>query len=129
MVATETPMNGSILKYLRRMLVSSAEDSTFDTDLIVFGNGALFVINKLGVGPAEGFQITGETETWLDFIGVRKDLGAIQTDVYLRVRLLFDPPQNSFLVKGIQDQIQEYDWRIEEARHDPAILPQATTEE
>lgn len=119
------PMTGSILKFLRQLLVSDSEDKSFDTDLIVFGNGALSVMRQLGITPPDGFRITGENETWAEFIGDRDDLDVVQEDVYLRVRLIFDPPTNSFLVTALKEQIQEHDWRIE-AWHKP--MPEVTPE-
>lgn len=88
------------------------EDKTFDKDLIMFTNGALMVMTQLGVGPATGYSIASSDNKWIEFIGDRKDLEAVATDVCLRVRLIFDPPANSFLVNSIKEQIQEYDWRI-----------------
>lgn len=88
------------------------EDTTFDKDLTMFTNGALMVMTQLGVGPAAGYSITSRENKWIEFIGDRQDLEAVKTDVALRVRLVFDPPQNAFLVKAIEDQIKEYDWRI-----------------
>ncbi|MEG2623426.1 MAG: hypothetical protein RSC06_11055 [Clostridia bacterium] len=123
---TPSPITGSILKCLRQLLVVDSEDKSFDIDLLIFGNGALSIMSQLGVGPADGFRINDESETWADFIGNRTDLDLIQTDVYLRMRLVFDPPQNSFLVKGIQDQIAEYDWRIEAWHKKPHDIEQVT---
>ena len=110
----------SILDSIKQMLGSESEDTNFDKELIIYINGALMVINHLGVGP-NGYRITDKTNTWAEFMGDRTDLELIKTDVYLRVRLVFDPPQNSFLVAAIKEQIAEYDWRIEMSRH-PEIV-------
>lgn len=106
---------GKILESIKYLLGGEAlaDDDIFDTELIIHINGALTIINQLGVGPPEGFKITGENETWEDFLQDRKDLELVKTTVYHRVRLSFDPPQNSFLVRAIEDQIKENDWRIE----------------
>lgn len=98
------------------MLGIEPEDTGFDDEIILYINGALMIMNELGVGPKEGFVVTDNTQTWHDFIGDGIDLELVKTDVYLRVRLVFDPPQNSFLVSNMQDQIKEYDWRIEVQR-------------
>ena len=113
-------MVDSILDSIKQMLGSESEDTNFDRELIIYINGALMVINQLGVGP-NGYKITGKENTWVEFIGDRTDLELIKTNVYLRVRLVFDPPQNSFLVSAIKEQITEYDWRIEMSRH-PEII-------
>lgn len=110
----------SILDSIKQMLGSESEDTNFDKELIIYINGALMVINQLGVGP-NGYRITDKANTWAEFMGDRTDLELVKTDVYLRVRLVFDPPQNSFLVAAIKEQITEYDWRIEMSRH-PEIV-------
>lgn len=102
----------SILDSIKIMLGNSIDDTNFDTELIIFINGALSIINKLGVGPT-GYKISNSSNTWDEFLGDRTDLEEVKTNVYLRVRLAFDPPQNSFLVTSIKEQIMESTWYIE----------------
>lgn len=102
----------SILDSIKIMLGNSMDDTNFDTELIIFINGALSIINKLGVGPT-GYKISNNSNTWDEFLGDRTDLEEVKTNVYLRVRLAFDPPQNSFLVTSIKEQIAESTWYIE----------------
>ena len=102
----------SILDSIKIMLGNSVDDTNFDTELIIFINGALSTINKLGVGPT-GYIISDNSNTWDEFLGDRTDLEEVKTNVYLRVRLAFDPPQNSFLVTSIKEQIAESTWYIE----------------
>ncbi len=102
----------SILDSIKQLLGIDVNDTSFDKELIIHINGALMILNQLGVGPTSGYSITDKNNTWEEFTLGRTDLEAIKSDVYLRVRLLFDPPQNSFLVASIEKQIQEYDWRI-----------------
>ena len=102
----------SILDSIKIMLGNSVDDTNFDAELIIFINGALSIINKLGVGPI-GYKISNSSNTWDEFLGDRTDLEEVKTNVYLRVRLAFDPPQNSFLVTSIKEQITESTWYIE----------------
>jgi len=102
----------SILTSVKKMLGISAEDSTFDIDIILHINSALMVLSQLGVGPTTGFFISDNTKTWVDLIGDRVDLEAIKSYIYLKVRLLFDPPSSSFVLDSIQKQITEFEWRL-----------------
>ena len=102
----------SILGSIKQMLGISQDETNFDSELMLHINGALMIINQLGVGPSAGFIVLGKTQTWSEFLADRKDLELVKTAVYLRVRLMFDPPQNSFLVSSTQKQIEEFDWRI-----------------
>ena len=101
-----------ILDSIKIMLCNSVDDTNFDAELIMFINGALAIINKLGVGLT-GYKISNNSNTWDEFLGDRTDLEEVKTNVYLRVRLAFDPPQNSFLVTSIKEQIAESTWYIE----------------
>lgn len=103
----------SILDSIKQQLGIGLDDTSFDKELVLHINGALMVMTQLGVGPDEGFRITGTNETWAQFLGDRTDLELVKSDVFLRVKLIFDPPTNSFLVNAINDQIKENDWRIE----------------
>ena len=102
----------SILESIKQLLGVSVDDTNFDKEIIIYINGALMIIHQLGVGPF-GYTITDASNTWEEFLMNRTDLELVKADVYLRVRLIFDPPQNSFLVNAIKEQIVEYDWRIE----------------
>ena len=109
---------GSILGEIATMILGSFEPSgssginPFQTDLIIHINSALSTLTQLGVGSIEGFAITGTDETWSDFLlGNRKDVEMIKSYVYMKVRLMFDPPQNSFLVDSLEKQCKEFEWR------------------
>jgi len=102
----------SILISVKKNLGDEQAYTHFDPDIITHINSALFALNQLGIGPKNGFVIAGEQETWSGLLGTRQDLEAVKTYVYLKVKLVFDPPQNSFLVKTIEDQIKELEWRL-----------------
>ena len=111
----------SILNTIKPMVNVEVDDKNFDAVLIPFINGALTVITQLGVGLPTGFKIADETKTWPELLGEREDLDIVKTAIYIRVRLLFDPPQNAFLVTALKEELQEAEWRIE-AWHNPPVL-------
>lgn len=102
----------SILNTIKKLLGIDPDYDPFDTDIIVGINSALMTLTQVGVGPRKGFSIRDSTETWEDFIGDRNDLEAIKTYVYLKTKLIFDPPTNSFTIDAIERQAEEYLWRI-----------------
>lgn len=102
----------SILNSTKKLLGILSDYDEFDTDLIININSALMILNQLGVGPKTGFRITGSTETWEDFLGERTDLEAVKTYVYLKVKLMFDPPSSSFVLSSINEQISELEYRL-----------------
>jgi hypothetical protein len=113
----------SILDSIKQLLGIGVDDVNFDGELIIDINGALNILNQLGVGPSTGFMIRDRSQIWKDFVGARSDLELIKSATHLRVKLVFDPPQNSFLVASIKELIKEYDWQIA-AQLTPPIIPE-----
>lgn len=116
-------MVNGILDSIKQMLGIRLDDTNFDQELVIHINGALSVLTQLGVGPAKGFRISDNSATWPGLLGTREDLDMVISDVYMRVRLMFDPPQNSFLVNALQKQIEEYEWRIAAQNFQPVSEP------
>lgn len=104
-------MTDSILLTVKKMLGIAEEYHAFDLDIIININSVFLTLNQLGVGPDKPYHIIDESEVWTDFVDPTEVPG-IQTYVYLKVRLLFDPPTNSFLVESIKQQITELEWRL-----------------
>ena len=105
-------MDDSILTSIKKLLGITEDYDYFDQDIIMHINAAFMVLTQLGVGPSEGFLITDDTDTWSDFIDDSTNLGSIQSYVYMKVKLMFDPPQNSFTVDSMTKLVNELEWRL-----------------
>ena len=105
-------MTTSILTSIKKLLGVDEADVSFDLDIAMHINSAFFTLNQLGIGPSVGYSISNKIAIWSDFIGSAKDLEAIKTYVYLKTRLVFDPPQMGYLVEAIKSQITELEWRL-----------------
>lgn len=104
-------MTDSILETTKKLLGIDASYEHFDTDIIIQINSALMIARQLGVPIPQGFKVTGNLEEWSDIPRI-EDIEGLKNYIYLRTRLAFDPPVNSFVVEAIKDQIKEYEWRI-----------------
>lgn len=102
----------SILTSIKVMLGLGSEYTPFDNELVIFINSALSKLTQLGVGPDEGFALNDLTETWEDLLGDLKNLEMVKSYIYIDVRLIFDPPGNSFIVDAFKKQQEELAWRI-----------------
>lgn len=108
-------MEQSILTSIKKLLGIPEEYEHFDTDIIMHINGVFMILTQLGVGDPNGFIVSDKTQTWGDFLGNEEDfvkVSAITTYVYMKVKLVFDPPQNSFAIESFNKLISEYEWRI-----------------
>lgn len=116
-------MNESILTSIKKLLGIDKLDKNFDPDIIMHINSALMILTQLGLGKSDGFFITDETETWNDFLNgdfVSKFEGA-KTYVYMKVKLIFDPPTSSAVIESMTRMVNEFEWRLNAAAE--AIYP------
>lgn len=105
-------MADSILTTIKKLLGIEESDTSFDTDVTIFINSALSRLSELGVGPTDGYQITGTSETWSAYLGSTAKPGNIQTYIYYSVRLAFDPPTSSFVLDSMKKQLDKLEWSI-----------------
>ena len=103
----------SILTSIKKLLGIEADYNHFDADLIMHINSVLSILTQLGVGPANGFSITGGNEVWSNFIEEDSNsFSLVKSYVYLKVKLLFDPPLSSAAIESTNGQISEFEWRL-----------------
>lgn len=102
----------SILESIKKLLGITGDYEHFDQDIIMHINSVFMVLNQIGVGPVEGFSITGNSATWGDFTPNINQIEAIKSYMYLKVRLLFDPPSSSAVLESMNNMIKEYEFRL-----------------
>lgn len=109
----------SILTSIKEMVGIEEEVTRFDPDLIVHINSVFADLHQLGVGPKEGFAIEDDIPVWTDFISDIVTMNNVKTYMYLRVKLLFDPPVNSAVINSLQQAADKYEWRLNVAAETP----------
>lgn len=105
-------MNENILGSIRHATGLGDEHVFFDPDLVMHINSVFDILHQLGIGPSGGFKLETGEELWSEFLGDSETLEMVKTYMYISVKLVFDPPQNSFLVKQLEDTKKEYEWRM-----------------
>ena len=105
-------MNDSILTSIKKLLGITEEYEHFDQDIIIHINSVFMILNQLGVGPSNGFSITDKTTVWSDFISEGANLESVKSYIYLKVRLLFDPPTTSAVMESMNRMISELEFRL-----------------
>lgn len=105
-------METSILTSIKKMLGIAEDYIEFDEDIITHINSVFLNLTQLGVGPEEGFMIEDDTAVWEDFIDDSIQLQAVKTYMYLKVKLLFDPPLSSSVTESFTRMIAELEWRL-----------------
>ena len=103
----------SILTSIKKLLGIAEEYEHFDNDIIMHINSVFMILTQLGVGPSKGFVITDSSASWDDFLpeGGEK-LQAVKTYMYMKVRLMFDPPTSSAVMESTNRMINELEWRL-----------------
>lgn len=102
----------SILDSTKAKLGIVYDYTIFDAQIIDYINSTFLDLNQLGVGSEDGFSIEDNLSTWDEFVSNTLLMNAVKSYVYLKVRLLFDPPSNSGVVDAINKQIDKLEWRL-----------------
>lgn len=102
----------SILISVKKLLGLSEEDDSFDTDVMFHINTVFSALTQMGIGPSNGFMITGAETEWNDFIQDNTKIEMLKTYVYMRVKLMFDPPTNTSVLECLKELIKELEWRL-----------------
>lgn len=103
----------SILRSVRVLCNVDENDNGFDTQLIPFINAQMMIAHhEIGIG-VNGFNITGISETWTEWLGEGESkLAAAKTWLGLSVKQLFDPPDNATMAKTLQETVDKAAWML-----------------
>ena len=103
----------SILTSIKKMLGIAEDYTHFDADIIMHINSVFMTLRQIGVGPSNGFRIVDENNLWSDFLPSDDySMESVKTYMYLKVRLVFDPPTSSAAMTAMQEMAKEYEWRL-----------------
>ena len=102
----------SILISIKKLLGMHPSYTHFDTDIITYINSVFLDLSQIGVKSDEAFSISDDSTLWSDYFTDSVLLNAIKSFIYLKVKLLFDPPTSSSAIESINRQINKLEWRI-----------------
>lgn len=102
----------SILHDIKQMLGQEWDDETYDLDIKNHINTVFFNLNQIGVGPVGGFMIQGPENVWAEYIGTKLNLNAVKSYIWIRVKMLFDPPATGPLANSLEAQANKLEWTL-----------------
>ena len=104
----------SILTSIKKLLGIEEDYEQFDADIIIHINTVFRLLKRMGVGPTTGFKIEDSESTWSEFLDddTEESLDDVKTYIYLKVKMIFDPPTNSAHMEAIKENIKELEWTL-----------------
>lgn len=104
----------SILTSIKKLLGIEEDYEQFDPDIIMHINTVFRLLKRMGVGPATGFRIEDSESVWSEFLDddTEESLDDVKTYIYLKVKMIFDPPTNSAHMEAIKENIKELEWTL-----------------
>ena len=112
----DSVLSESILNSMKQTLwpgeIMDDENNPFDAELILHINAIFTDISGLGIGSDTPFHITGASETWSDFYDKIDMCNNVKEYMHLRLRMVFDPPANSFIVNSFEEMIKKLEWHL-----------------
>lgn len=102
----------SILDSIKKDLGIDPSCNDFDSNIINHINSAFMTLNQLGVGPEKGYRIKNNSNEWKEYFKEEDNIDAVKDYIYLKVKMIFDPPINGSVIESYKQQIQELEWRL-----------------
>jgi len=103
----------SILNNIKKLLGIDSEDDSFDVDIKAMINSTIPSLAQMGIGPPNGFIVTSIDDKWTDWINPTTiNLEGVKTYLYLKTKLVFDPPTNSTVIDAFNKNLAELEWRM-----------------
>jgi len=101
----------SVLTEIKKLLGVDEEFPHFDTDITLGINTSLATLRQIGADKGEKTVVDKDT-TWEQVLGPGYDFEAAKSYIFLKTRLLFDPPSSSAAIESINKMLAELEWRI-----------------
>lgn len=108
----ETVDANSILTSTKAALGMTADFTAFDSQIIMHINSVFNMLTQLGVGPAQGYSIVDDSDNWADFLENKERLNLVKSYMYLKVKIMFDPPDTSYAIDAMNGIANNLEWRI-----------------
>lgn len=102
----------SILTSIKKLLGIAEEYTHFDQDIIMHINSVFSILTQIGVGPSEGFSISDSYAAWSDYLPDDPRLESVKSYMYLKVKLIFDPPDRTSVMEATNRMIAEFESRL-----------------
>ena len=103
----------SILETVKNLIGVASECADFDTNIMVHINSAIMTLRQIGIGPQNGFSVRDSSLTWIDYINDVNLYESVKDYIYLKVKIVFDPPTSSYVLEAMKEQIKELEWRLQ----------------
>lgn len=103
----------SILETVKNLIGVASECADFDTNIMVHINSAIMTLRQIGIGPKNGFSVRDSSSTWTDYIDDINLYESVKDYIYLKVKIVFDPPTSSYVLEAMKEQIKELEWRLQ----------------
>lgn len=122
-------MTDSILTTTKNALGIEESNTSFDDELVMHINSVLSEFTQLGLGPDVGYAITDASQTWADFISDELRYNQAKSLLFLKVRMLFDPPSIGYVLTALEKVIEKAEWRVNIAREEVVYPPVVETDD
>lgn len=121
----------SIIDDTKLALGVPVENTEFDAEIIMHINSVIAEMIQLGIGDQElGYAVVNSQDTWDELIASEKRLNHVKSLMFLKVRMLFDPPSIGYVLTSMEKLIEKAEWRVMVAQDDiinpydpPPVVP------
>ena len=106
-------MIDGILDTIKKLLGIDEDDDSFDIDIIIIINSITPILGQMGIGPSNGYIVKSKDDKWSDYISDSTiNLEGVKNYIFIKTKLIFDPPTNSTTIESLNKVLSELEWRM-----------------
>lgn len=107
---TNTFSTSKVFDTIKKLIGFQYDYTAFDVDILININSVFGILYQLGVINYP-IEITSTT-TWAELNLDTDVLSMVKDYIYLKIKLIFDPPQIGSLNASMTERIKELEWRL-----------------
>lgn len=71
------------------------------------------ILGQMGIGPSNGYIVKSKEDKWSDYISNSDvNLEGVKNYIFIKTKLIFDPPTNSTTIESFNKVLLELEWRM-----------------
>lgn len=102
----------SVLLCTKKAIGYEEDYDVFDSDIMLHINSLLSKLIQVGYDFKDNYRVTDKEKTWDEIFNNTPIDDMIKEYIYIKTKIVFDPPQNSTVLAAMKDEASELEWRI-----------------
>lgn len=105
-------LDDSVLLSTKKAIGYEPDYDVYDSDIMLHINSLLSKLIQVGYDFKPNYRVTSKEKLWSDILVGSPVDDMIKDYIYIKTKLVFDPPQNATVLTALKEEASELEWRV-----------------